>query len=122
LLAALPPDTADTVQARAIDGFVAEIPRAVIEGPAVPWIAIEDTAHPWPLLLGQGVSAGPFYLIWQDPERAGISSEQWVYALAALTAVPSPAQQMPAFDAAALPDSAIDAVIAYLRYLAARSR
>jgi mono/diheme cytochrome c family protein len=199
LLAALPPDTADTVQARAIDGFVAEIPRAVIEGAAVPWIAIEDTAHPWPLLRGQGVSAGPFYLIWQDPERAGISSEQWVYALAALTAVPSPAQrwpaiavdpsvphdaparqgqavfianclpchrlggagegeigpdllrpmpatayftetglralirnpaavrhwpaqQMPAFDAAALPDSAIDAVIAYLRYLAARSR
>ena len=33
-----------------------------------------------------------------------------------------PAQQMPAFDAAALPDSAIDAVIAYLHYLAARSR
>jgi len=33
-----------------------------------------------------------------------------------------PAQQMPAFDAATLPDSAIDAVIAYLRYLAAHSQ
>jgi len=96
LLAALPPDAADTVQARATDGFVAEIPRAVIDAAAVPWVAIEDTAHPWPPLRGQSVSAGPFYLIWQDPERAGISSEQWVYALAALTAVPSPAQRWPA--------------------------
>ena len=32
-----------------------------------------------------------------------------------------PAQQMPAFDDAALRDSDIDAVITYLRYLAARS-
>jgi hypothetical protein len=33
-----------------------------------------------------------------------------------------PAQQMPAFNNAMLPDSAIDAAIAYLRYLAARSK
>jgi hypothetical protein len=33
-----------------------------------------------------------------------------------------PAQQMPAFNDAMLPDSAIDAAIAYLRYLAARSQ
>jgi len=33
-----------------------------------------------------------------------------------------PAQQMPAFDAATIGDSDIDAVIAYLRYLAARSK
>jgi cytochrome c1 len=33
-----------------------------------------------------------------------------------------PAQQMPAFDAAALADSAIDAVIAYLRYLTTRPK
>jgi mono/diheme cytochrome c family protein len=135
----------------------------------------------------------------QDPERAGISTEQWVYALAALTAALSPVQrwpaiavdasvpdgaparhgqavfianclpchrlggggegtvgpdllrplpatayfteaglralirnpsgvrswpgqQMPGFDFATLGDSDIDAVIAYLRYLAARSK
>jgi hypothetical protein len=42
LLAALPPDPADTIQARAKDGFVAGIPRALIGGAAVPWIAIEN--------------------------------------------------------------------------------
>jgi len=199
LLSALPPDAADTIQARATDGFVAEIPRALIGGAALPWVGVEDSAHPWPPLPGKTVSAGPFYLVWQDPERAGISAEQWVYALAALTLAPSPvqrwpaiavdlsfpedapaqrgqalfianclpchrlgtagegtvgpdllrpmpatayftkaglralirnpaavrswpAQQMPAFDAAALSDPEIDAIIAYLRYLAARSK
>jgi hypothetical protein len=86
LLSALPSDMADTIQARAADGFVAEIPRAVIDGAAVPWIAIEDSAHPWPLMPGKTTSASPVYLVWQYPERAGISPEQWVYALAALTA------------------------------------
>jgi mono/diheme cytochrome c family protein len=95
LLAALPPDAADTIQARATDGFVAEIPRALIRGAAQPWVAIEETAHPWPPLPGKAVSAGPFYLIWQDSERSRISTEQWVYALAALTAVPSPMQRWP---------------------------
>jgi len=199
LLSALPPDAADTIQARATDGFVAELPRTLIGGVAVPWLAVEDSAHPWPHLPGKTVSAGPFYLVWQDSERAGISTEQWPYALAALSVVPSPvqrwpaiavdasvpedaparrgqavfianclpchrlggggegtvgpdllrpmpatayfteaglrtlirnpaavrswpAQQMPAFDTVTLGDSEIDAVIAYLRYLAARSK
>ncbi len=199
LLSALPPDAADTIQARATDGFVAEIPRALIGGAALPWVAVDDPAHPWPPLPGKTVSAGPFYLVWQDPERDRISTEKWVYALAALTLVPSPvqrwpaiavdvsapedaparrgqavfmanclpchrlggagegtvgpdllrpmpatayfteaglralirnptavrswpAQQMPAFDAATLGDSDIEAVIAYLRYLAGRPK
>ena len=42
LLSALPPDAADTIQARATDGFVAEIPRALIGGAALPWVAVED--------------------------------------------------------------------------------
>jgi mono/diheme cytochrome c family protein len=95
LLSAFPPDASDTIQARAIDGFVAELPRTLIGGAAVPWLAVEDPAHPWPHLPGKTVSAGPFYLVWQDPERAGISTEQWPYALAALSAVPSPIQRWP---------------------------
>jgi mono/diheme cytochrome c family protein len=105
--AALPPDAVDTIQARAADGFVAEIPRALVGGAAQPWVAIEETAHPWPPLPGKAVSAGPFYLIWQGsliPQgpliwqgsgRSGISTEQWVYALAALTAMASPVQRWP---------------------------
>jgi mono/diheme cytochrome c family protein len=96
LLSALPPDAADTMEARATDGFVSQLPRALIEGSAVPWVAVEDPAHPWPLIPGKTFSAGPFYLVWQDPERAGISPEQWPYALAALTAVASPVQRWPA--------------------------
>lgn len=107
LLSALPPDAADTIQARAIDGFVAEIPRILIGGTAVPWLAVEDPAHPWPPFPGKTVSAGPFYLVWQDPERAGISTEQWPYALAALSAVPSPVQRWPAIAvAASVPEDA----------------
>lgn len=96
LLSALPVDAADTIQARATDGFVAEIPRAVIDSAGVPWVAIEEPSHLWPALPGKTISAGPVYLVWQYPERAQISPEQWVYALAALTAVPSPVQRWPA--------------------------
>jgi len=93
LFASLPPDAGGTVQARATDGFVAELPRPLIDGTATPWVAIEDHAHPWPHLRGKTVSAGPFYLVWQDPERARISSEQWAYGLAALAVVASPVQR-----------------------------
>ena len=103
LLPSLPPDAGDTIQARATDGFVAELPRSMIDGMATPWIAVEDPAHPWRHLRGKTVSAGPFYLVWQDPERARISPEQWPYALAALTVVPSPVQRWPA--------SAVDASV-----------
>jgi len=96
LLSALPPDPGDTIQATAIDGFVAELPRTLIGGVAVPWLAVEEPAHPWPHLAGKTASAGPFYLVWQGSERAGISTEQWPYALAALSVVPSPIQRWPA--------------------------
>jgi mono/diheme cytochrome c family protein len=199
LLADLPPDAADTIEARSSDGFVSQLPRAIIEGAAMPWVAAEDSRHPWPHLPGKTVSAGPFYLVWQSPEASGVSSEQWPYALAALIFVASPtqrwpaiavdaslsrdaparrgqavfitnclpchklggngegtmgpdllqpmpameyltepglralirnpssvrhwpAQRMPAFNAAAIPDADIDAIIAYLRYLSAGPR
>jgi mono/diheme cytochrome c family protein len=96
LLAELPADAADTIEARATDGFASQLPRALIAGPAVPWIAVEDPAHSWPLLPGKAQSAGPFYLVWENPGAAGISSEQWPFALAALREVTSPAQRWPA--------------------------
>jgi mono/diheme cytochrome c family protein len=101
LFSGLPPDPGDTIQARGTDGFVAELPRALIGGMAMPWVAIEDSAHPWPHLRDKTVSPGPFYLVWQDPERARISTEQWAYALAALTVVSSPVQRWPAIAVAA---------------------
>jgi mono/diheme cytochrome c family protein len=96
LLSGLQPEVTDTIEMRATDGFVVQLPAALIEGAAAPWLAIEDPAHPWPPLPGKTTSAGPFYLVWVNPERAGISPEQWPYALARLTAVASPLQRWPA--------------------------
>lgn len=103
LLASLPADAADTIEMRATDGFVAQLPSKLLQGAATPWIAVEDPARPWPPLPGKTASAGPFYLVWQDAEAAGISPEQWPYALAAMTAVASPVQRWPrlAVDASA---------------------
>ena len=95
LRALLGADSGDTLEVRATDGFVAQLPRALIDGAATPWIAVEDPAQPWPNLPDKTASAGPFYLIWQNPERAGVSPEQWPYQMAALSAVSSPAQRWP---------------------------
>src|SRR5262249_34848407 len=61
----------------------------------VPWLAIEDPAHPWPHLDGKPYSAGPFYLVWKDPDRSNVASEQWPYALAGLTGVADPFVRWP---------------------------
>ena len=89
----------DTIESRAADGFVSQIPLALVEkgvrGGAKAWIAIEDPAVPWPLLPDKKASDGPFYLVWENPERSAIGSEQWPYQLASLTAVESPAHRWP---------------------------
>ena len=65
----------DTIEARAADGFVSQIPLALVQkgasGGSVAWIAVEDPAAPWPALPGKTAGAGPFYLVWEHPERSG---------------------------------------------------
>jgi mono/diheme cytochrome c family protein len=99
LLQGLPTDATHTFEARAIDGFASQLPWTLIarsaSGGAVAWIAIEDPAHPWPRLEGKPYSAGPFYLVWEHPERSGVASEQWPYALASLTGGADPLQRWP---------------------------
>ena len=89
----------DTVEARASDGFVSQLPRALIgkgaSGGSVAWIAVEEPSTPWPSLRDKPASAGPFYLVWEHPERSGVGSEQWPYQIAALTGVESPAHRWP---------------------------
>jgi len=64
LLAVFPLEGFDRLEASATDGFVAQIPLALIEagrsGGSVAWIAIEDANHPWPKLPGKDASVGPF--------------------------------------------------------------
>lgn len=95
-----PPDAPfDTLQARATDDFVSQIPLSLVrdgaKGGSKAWIAVQDPARPWPDLPGRDVSAGPFYMVWEHPDRSGIGSEQWPFALAALSGVMAPAQRWP---------------------------
>jgi mono/diheme cytochrome c family protein len=99
----------DTVEARASDGFVSEIPWELIargaNHGAVAWLAIEEPGHPWPSLPHQTESAGPFYLVWERPERSGVTREQWPYKLISLSFVESPVHRWPQL---ALPASTSD--------------
>jgi mono/diheme cytochrome c family protein len=89
----------DTLEARAIDGFIAQIPLTLVtggaRGGAVAWLAIEDPARPWEPLPKHGKSAGPFYLVWENPERSNIRTEQWPHWLVSLTLVESPLHRWP---------------------------
>ena len=89
----------DTIEARASDGFVSQLPRALIgkgaSGGSVAWIAVEEPSTPWPSLRDKPASAGPFYLVWEHPERSGVGSEQWPYQITALTGVELPAHRWP---------------------------
>jgi mono/diheme cytochrome c family protein len=89
----------DTVETQASDGFVSEIPLALIargvSGGATAWLAVEDPAHPWPPLSHEPNSAGPFYLVWEHPERSGVTREQWPYKLLRLSLVESPDRRWP---------------------------
>ena len=51
---------------------------------ALAFLAVEDPAHPWPPLPNQKTSAGPFYLVWDHPQRSDVRVEQWPYALASI--------------------------------------
>jgi mono/diheme cytochrome c family protein len=77
------------VQFTATDGFVANVPARLLAGTGQPWLAIEPADTPWPALKPGGASAGPFYLVWLAPGKAGISPEQWPYQIAKIaTALP----------------------------------
>ena len=98
-------DQFDTIEAAASDGFVTQIPLALImkaaHGGAVAYIAVEDPAHPWPPMPHKSETAGPFYLVWDHPERSGVSSEQWPYQLVRLTYAESPVHRWPQLAVAA---------------------
>ncbi|MEW9624141.1 cytochrome c [Rhodanobacter geophilus] len=70
----------------AADGFAAEMPATLIlnDQGAQAWLAVEDPAQPWPALSGSGKDAGPFYLVWTNPQAAHIGPEQWPYQLATI--------------------------------------
>jgi mono/diheme cytochrome c family protein len=80
------------------DGFVTALPAALVfpsaGGGSVPMLAVEPPGAPWPS-PGPGMTTGPFYLVWLDPEASGVRSEQWPFAVAAIRPVPAAAARWP---------------------------
>ncbi|MGE1175584.1 cytochrome c [Pseudomonas sp. BW7P1] len=105
LLTGIKPE--DHLQAVALDGFAAELAAAPLlstKGSRA-WLAIEDPAHPWPPLSEGKHSAGPFYLVWTDPQADNISPEQWPFEVASIKRMAPVAERFPAL----LPDPALEA-------------
>ncbi|MDQ3203940.1 MAG: cytochrome c [Pseudomonadota bacterium] len=105
LLHGIKPD--QHLQAVASDGFAAELAAAPLLNAhgARAWLAIEDPAQPWPGLSAGKHSAGPFYLVWTDPQAGNISPEQWPFQVASIKRMAPVAERFPAL----LPDSALKA-------------
>jgi mono/diheme cytochrome c family protein len=97
LLSGLAYERFEAAQVSANDGFIAEIPTSLLiaKAGATAFIAIDDPRKPWPNLPGSSASGGPYYLVWEHPERSGIMSEQWVTNVGAITGVESPARRWP---------------------------
>ena len=95
-------DPQSHLQAVALDGFAAELAAAPLleTHGARAWLAVEDPAQPWPALAPGKPSAGPFYLVWTDPQAGHISPEQWPFQVAVIKQLKSVAERFPAL----LPD------------------
>ena len=90
------------LQAVALDGFAAELTAAPLmeQKGARAWLAVEDPAHPWPALAEGKPSAGPFYLVWTNPQAGHISPEQWPFQISGIKQLKTVAERFPAL----LPD------------------
>jgi mono/diheme cytochrome c family protein len=91
----------------AADGFAAEIPAALVVRAhgSQAWLAIEEPGRPWPSLAEGKGDAGPFYIVWTDPQAMKINPEQWPYQLATIQRLAPVAERFPAIR----PDTALKA-------------
>jgi mono/diheme cytochrome c family protein len=99
LLAGMDLPSDQILEAVAMDGFAGMLPADLALRPgadaARAYLAIELPDAPWPPLSGKSVSAGPFYVVWTNPEASGIRSEQWPYQVTAIRGADSPAKRWP---------------------------
>ena len=88
----------DTLLFVATDGFAAEIPAALVlqAHGSQAWLAVEEPSRPWPALPGGKGDAGPFYLVWTNPQATGIGPEQWPFQLASIKRLAPVAERFPA--------------------------
>lgn len=95
----------DTIEAVALDGYVAQLPAALLLADAADgaqaWLAIEPPDAPWPPLPKATASAGPFYVVWLEPQAGGVTPEQWPFQVRRLVSVLAPARRWPELQAPA---------------------
>lgn len=88
LLNALPMPEFAVIQFNGSDGFSANLEKARLFSAdpkaSKAFLAIEDPDHPWPKLEGKATSAGPFYLVWMNPQASGIGPEEWPYGIVSI--------------------------------------
>jgi mono/diheme cytochrome c family protein len=79
LLAGVAPD--ESVRLVTTTGRDMVLPASLLlgrTGSAVAYLAVEPADAPWPTLGHNGThTAGPFYLVWSNPERSGVAPVLW---------------------------------------------
>jgi mono/diheme cytochrome c family protein len=87
------------IQCNSVDGFSAilEKTRLFSADPKASkaFLAIEDPKNPWPPLVGKASSAGPFYLLWTNPQASAIGGEEWPYQIASFNILSDPHSVFP---------------------------
>ncbi len=90
-----------TISFVALDGYSAAInkDRVLNKDPkkSIAYLAVETADKPWPALKASQSpqSAGPFYLVWENPSFSQIQPEEWAYELAGFEIKPSLQSQFP---------------------------
>jgi len=76
------------IQCNGADGFSVVLQKTRLLSPdpkaSKAYLAIEDPKSPWPDLAGKNASAGPFYLVWTDPQASAIGREEWPFQVVSL--------------------------------------
>ena len=78
-----------TIVFKCLDGFSGPLNKRDLLNTdpqkSIAFIALEEPNKRWsPLKPGQKVTAGPFYLVWQNPEKSNIAREMWPFQLSGL--------------------------------------
>lgn len=93
-------EASSTVLFTCEDGFSAPIGASRLlnqnSKQAVAYLAIENPKNPWPILKANSFkTAGPFYIIWKNPQRSGIKPEEWPFQVTQLILKPPIKEQYP---------------------------
>lgn len=99
LFEGLTPAEDETMHYDTLDGFSSSIePSRLLntdpEG-AIAYLAIEPADDPWPAFHHGEYGAGPFYVVWKNPELSSIGREEWPFKLKGFKALPSIEKRYP---------------------------